>query len=113
MRILRLIMGVTMWDRLRNDYIREQLGVESVLVFIERSQLRWYGHVMRMEDRRYPLKYYNWRPEGRRPVGRPRKRWRDAINEAVTERGTTLNLVEETEMYDDRSEWRNFAGNHR
>ena len=112
MRVLRQIKGVTRRDRLRNDDIREELNVESVLVFIERSQLRWYGHVMRMDQNRQPVKYYKWTPVGRRPVGRPRKRWKDAVGEAVAVRGKTLEHVEEMELYADRREWRIFTRHH-
>lgn len=40
MRVLRIIRGVTRLDRLKNEDIRNELGVEAILVFIERSQLR-------------------------------------------------------------------------
>ena len=76
MRVLRLIRRVARKDRIRNDYQREELGVESILKIIENGQLRWFGHVKRMERNRYPRKYYEWKPEGRRGVGRPRMRWK-------------------------------------
>ncbi len=67
---------------------------------------------MRMDDNRTPVKYYKWTPAGKRPVGRPRKRWKDAIREAVGARGETLEHVEETELYADRQEWRSFTRHH-
>ena len=79
MRALRLIYGVTRLDRRRNVDIQQELDVESILDFVERTQLRWYGHMMRMEDERNPKKYYEWQPEGRRPRGRPRMRWRQNV----------------------------------
>ena len=48
MRFLRKIMGVTRLDRVRNTVIRETLGVEPLLLSVEKAQLRWYGHVLRM-----------------------------------------------------------------
>ena len=33
-----------------------------------------------------------WRPEGRRPAGRPRKRWMEAVEEAIQRRNKTLNF---------------------
>ena len=65
MRVLRLIKGVTRLDRLRNEDIRRELEVEDILRFVERGQLRWYGHVKRMDENRYPKKYMDWIPEGR------------------------------------------------
>jgi hypothetical protein len=75
MRVLRLIKGVTRRDRLRNDDIRNELEVQNILTYIEETQLRWYGHVKRMKDERAPLKWLRWKPSGKRPTGRPRKRW--------------------------------------
>ncbi|XP_076053659.1 uncharacterized protein LOC143032664 [Oratosquilla oratoria] len=40
MRALRLIKGVTRFDHIRNDAIRQELEVESILEFVERAQLR-------------------------------------------------------------------------
>ena len=108
MRALRLIKGVTRFDRLRNDDIRREMGIESVLDFVERGQLRWYGHVRRMEENRFPRRFLEWTPEGRRPPGRPRIRWLDNIKTGVERRGMTLPHVEERELYRDRREWRLF-----
>ena len=112
MRVVRLIKGVTRRDRLRNDDIREELDIESVLEFVDRSKLRWYGHIMRMDQERYPAKYFRWKPRGKRPVGRPRKRWRDGVREAIEARGLTIESVEEEELYEDRTWWRSFMRHH-
>jgi len=48
MQVLRLIKGVTRKNILRNEDIRAELQVKSILEFIEDSQLRWYGHMRRM-----------------------------------------------------------------
>lgn len=58
MRVLRRIKGVTLRDRMRNYDIRSEMGVESIPLFIERSQLRWYEHITRMEETRQPVKYH-------------------------------------------------------
>ena len=106
MKVLRLIKGVTRLDRLRNEDIQRELGIDSILTFIERGQLRWYGHVMRMDADRMPKQALAWIPPGKRPVGRPRKRWMDNIKDALEKRGMTVEAVEEDELYLDRSEWR-------
>ena len=108
MRVLRLIKGVTRLDRFRNEDIRRELEIESLQDFIERGQLRWYGHVKRMEDGRHPQKYLEWTPHGRRPVGRPRMRWKNNINMAIVRRGSSMQQVEDEELYADRVEWRRF-----
>ena len=36
--------------------------------FVERGQLRWFGHVKRMEEGQYPRKFLEWKPQGKRLV---------------------------------------------
>ena len=108
MRVLRLIKGVTRLDKLRNEDIRRELEVEEILKFVERGQLRWYGHVKRMEENRYPKKYLDWTPEGRRPVGRPKKRWRENIDLAMRKRDSSLQEVEDERLFENRQRWREF-----
>ena len=45
MRVLRVIRGASLRDRMRSELVREELGVESILECVERNQLRWFGHV--------------------------------------------------------------------
>jgi len=75
MRVLHLIRRVTLRDKFRNTYIRSKLGVKRILRCVEETQLRWYGHVRRMLDRRLPQRLLHWRQNSTRPPGRPRKRW--------------------------------------
>ena len=109
MKVLRLIRGVTRLDKMRNTTIREQLGIESILYLIEVGQLRWYGHVKRMEDGRFPKQFLEWTPDGRRPVGKPRMRWTDNIATAVTSRGSTIQEIEQQELYMNRGDWKKFC----
>ena len=106
MKVLRVIKGVTRMDRLRNTKIQNDLKVTPILEIIERNKLRWFGHVQRMGEEKYPKRALNWTPQGRRPVGRPRMRWMRGIEEALEKRGTTVEEVMEEERYWDRMEWR-------
>ncbi|XP_076047357.1 uncharacterized protein LOC143032623 [Oratosquilla oratoria] len=106
MRALRLIKGVTRFDHIRNDAIRQELEVESILEFVERAQLRWFGHVERMDQERTPKRWLYWTPTGKRPVGRPRKRWIMNIDDGLRRRGTTLEQVRQNRIFDDRGSWR-------
>ena len=102
MRVLRVIMGVTRLDRLRNSDIRRELGVESLLTLIEKGQLRWFGHLKRMNNNRYARRYYEWTPLEGRGVGRPKIRWSDNIKTAVERRGGTMEEIEEMAYYEDQ-----------
>ena len=86
MSFLRRVAGLSLRDRVRSSDIRRELGVEPLLLRIERSQLRWFGHLTRMPPGRLPLEVFRARPTGRRPRGRPRTRWRDYISLLAWER---------------------------
>jgi hypothetical protein len=42
--------------------------------------MRWAGHVTRMREKRNACRIFVGKPEGKRPLGRPRRRWVDSIN---------------------------------
>ncbi|TWW73530.1 hypothetical protein D4764_15G0009240 [Takifugu flavidus] len=73
-------------DRVRSSAIREELGVESLLLRVERSQMGWLGHLVRMPPGRLPGEVFRACPSGRRPPGRPRTRWRDYVSRLAWER---------------------------
>ena len=54
MSFLRKIQGVTTFNKVRSSEIRKALNIEPLLLRIERSQLRWFGHVHRMPQERLP-----------------------------------------------------------
>jgi len=106
MRMLRLIKGVTRRDRIRNVNIREELQIRPLLEEIERNKLRWFGHVKRMDTEKKPRKFLEWRPTGKRPTGRPRRRWIEGVEAALKRRGTSLREIEENKIYERREDWR-------
>ena len=71
MSFLRRIEGVTLYNKMRSSEIRKFLNIEPLLLRIERSQLRWFGHVSRMPQKRLPKQALLGKVNGRRPVGRP------------------------------------------
>ncbi|KAK0135147.1 hypothetical protein N1851_029035 [Merluccius polli] len=73
-------------DRVRSSVIREELGVDPLLLRVERSQMRWLRHLVRMPPGRLPGEVFRARPTGRRPRGRPRTRWRDYVSRLAWER---------------------------
>ncbi|KAL7836057.1 hypothetical protein SRHO_G00284040 [Serrasalmus rhombeus] len=85
MSFLRRVAGLSLRDRVRSSVIREGLGVEPLLLHVERSQLRWFGHLVRMPPGRLPWEVSQASPLGRRPRGRPRTRWRDYIAQLAWE----------------------------
>ena len=86
MGFLCRVSGLSLRDRVRSSIIWEGLGVEPLLLRIERSQMRWLGHLVRMPPGRLPGEVFRARPTGRRPRGRPRTRWRDYVSRLAWER---------------------------
>ena len=101
MRFLRRIEGVTLFNKIRSSEIRKSLNIEPLLLRIERSQLRWYGHVSRMPEKRLPKQALLAKANGRRPVGRPRIRWTDYIEDHRWNR-SGLHPSEMMEVMEDR-----------
>ena len=44
---------------------------QSILGKIQRRQLKWYEHHLRLKDSRWPKRIYQWTPHARRRRGRP------------------------------------------
>ena len=63
---------------------------DTTLDEITLKQLIWCGHVDRMDRMRLPKIMINWKPEGRKKRGRPRRAWKDGIYAAVSERGLRM-----------------------
>ncbi|KAL6462549.1 hypothetical protein MHYP_G00289710 [Metynnis hypsauchen] len=74
MSFLRRVAGLSLRDRVRSSVIRERLRVEPLLLYVERSQMRWFGHLVRMASGRLPREVFQTCLMGRRPWGRPRTR---------------------------------------
>ena len=105
MRFLRKIEGVTLFNKVRSSEIRKSLSIESLLPQIERSQLRWFGHVSRMPQEKLPKQAVHAKENGGRPVGRPRIRWTDYI-EDLEWNHLGLRPSEMMEVMEDREVWR-------
>jgi hypothetical protein len=66
------------WGKLHNDELHN-LYSSTNIVRVIKSRVRWAGHVARMEEGRRAYRVLVRRPEGKRPLGRLRRRWEDNI----------------------------------
>ncbi|KAJ4443398.1 hypothetical protein ANN_05066 [Periplaneta americana] len=102
-KVLRKIFGAKRdevtgeWRKLHNTELHALYSSPGVIRNIKSRRLRWAGHVARMGESRNAYRVLVGRPEGKRPLGRPRRRWENNIKMDLREMG-----------YDDR-EWINFA----
>nr|CAD7404879.1 unnamed protein product [Timema cristinae] len=81
------MVGKTKRESIGNENILEKVEVIPVLKKIEAAQLRWLGHVERMEGERVAVQCWAWEFEGERPRGRPKNRWRDGVEEVLKRKG--------------------------
>ena len=80
MKFLRHLLGITKLDKENNDCIREKTGAQKIVKEIKQYQKKWLQHVQRMDRNRLSRQALKYRPEGRRNIGRPKKRWRDQLH---------------------------------
>lgn len=88
MDFLRRGCRVSKLDHIRNIDIRERIGkLGTTVEEIEKRRLVWYGHVQRLDTRRWPKRIINWNPPGRRKRGRPPETWSKQVEKDMSARG--------------------------
>jgi hypothetical protein len=83
-RVLRRIFGPKRnevmgdWRKLHNEELHNLYSLPNIIRMIKKRRMRWAGHVARMGEKRNACRILG-KPEGKRPLGRPRRRWVDNI----------------------------------
>jgi hypothetical protein len=109
-RVLRRIFGPKRdgvtggWRKLHNEELHNLYSSPNIIRIIKSGRMRWAGHVARMGDKRNVYRLLVGKPEGRRPLGRPRRRWIDDIKMNLLEIG--LSVVDWIGLAQDRYRWR-------
>ena len=73
--------------KLQNEELRSLYRSLNIVRVIKSRRLRWAGHVERIEEGRSAFKILTGKPTGKRPLGRPRRRWEDNIRIYLEEIG--------------------------
>jgi len=108
-RPLRRIFGpkrdeVTMeWRKLHNDELNGLYSSHNIVRPIKSRRMRWTRQVVRMGMRRGVYRALVGNPEGKKPLGRPRRRWKDNIKKDLQEVG--CGGMDWTELVHDRDNW--------
>jgi hypothetical protein len=75
------------WRKLHNEELHNLYSPPDIIRQVKSRRMRWAGHVARMGEERKVYKVLVGKPEGRRPLGRPRRRWEDGIRMDLREIG--------------------------
>ena len=75
------------WRKLHNEELNSLYSSPNIVWVIKSRRMRWAGHVALMEEGRGVHKVLVGKPEGKRPLVRPRRRWEDNIKMNLEEVG--------------------------
>jgi hypothetical protein len=87
-RVLRKLYRPTQdndgtWRIKTNEELDILIKKKNIVRFIKSQRLRWAAHVIRMDAARTVKKLTEWEPCLSRPVGRPRLRWMEQVEEGL------------------------------
>ena len=109
MRCLRQMLGITWQDKVTNNEVLARSGSLSMETIIASKTLRWAGHLNRMSNERLPkITMFSQLTTGTRPVGRPKKRYKDQLKGALKSCGIDPGQFEK--LSEDRGCWRRVVG---
>jgi len=108
-RVLRRVFGLKRdevtgeWRKLLNEELRDLYSLPNILRVVKSRRMRWAGHVASMGEVRGVHRVLVGKPEGKRPLGRPIRRWEDNIKMDIQEVGGCGDWME---LAQDRDRWR-------
>jgi hypothetical protein len=73
--------------KLHNQELNDLYSLPNIMRVVKSRKVRWAGHVRRMVEKRGVHRVLLGKPEGKRPLGRPRHRWEDNIKMDLQEVG--------------------------
>jgi len=109
-RVLRRVFGSKRdevtgeWRKLHNEELRDLYSLLNIVRVVKSRRMRWSGNVARMGEGRGVHRVLVGKPEGKRPLGRPRRRWEDNIKMDLREVGRGGG--DWMELAQDRDRWR-------
>jgi hypothetical protein len=75
------------WRKLHNEELHNLYSSPDIIRQVKSRRMRWAGHVARMGEERKVYTVLMGKPDGKRPLGKPRRRWEDGIRMDLREIG--------------------------
>jgi hypothetical protein len=94
------------WRKLHNEELRELYSSPSIIRIIRSRRMRWAGHVARIGEKKNAYRLMVVKPEGKRPIGRPRHRWVDNTRIEMDLSKIGWGCVDWIGLTQDRDKWR-------
>ena len=91
------------WRKRHNEELNDLYSSPNIVQVMKLRRMRWPGHVARMGQRRGVYRVLVGKPEGKRPLGRPRHKWEDNIKVDLEEVG--CGGMDWIELAQDRDRW--------
>ena len=91
------------WRKLHNKELKGLYSSPNIVRVIKSRRMRWAGHVAHKGEGRVVYRVLVGKPEGKRPLGRPRRRWEDNIRMDLQEVG--LGYEDWFGLAQDRDRW--------
>ena len=95
------------WRKLHSEELSDLYSLPNIVRVVKSRRMRWAGHVARMGQGRGRHRVLVGKPEGKRPLGRPRLRWEDNIKMDLQE--VVGGCGDWMELAQDRDRWRALA----
>jgi hypothetical protein len=95
-----------LWRKLHNNELHSLYSSLNIVMVIKSKRIRWAGHVACMGEGRGVHKVLVGRPEGKRPLGRPRHGWEN--NSKMDLREIRINGTNWIHLAQDRVQWWSF-----
>ena len=92
------------WRKLHNEELNDMYSSPNIVRVIKSRTVRWVEHVARMGERRGVYRVLVGKPEGKRPLGRPRRKWEHNIKVDLQE--VRCGDTDWIELAQDRDRWR-------
>jgi len=92
------------WRKLHNEELNVLYSSPNIVRVIKSRRMRWAEHVARRGEERGVYRVLVWKPVGKRPLWRPRRRWEDNIKMDLREIG--CGGMDWIELAQDRDRWR-------